>query len=313
MLIDNICGIDSLVSHKYEMIASYCEDMALTLLRLAAIDVDEKRFTTPIAALEYECRSFFGSKIVPAGDAIEENYRFIKSVRYSQWSAMRIKICICICELFESVFGVPYDPLSAFEDETEDITLKEPGQISYFKNIYADAAYEVFSKHIERPRASYQSSFSAVCEDVYNGESEYGILPLENLLEGRLHSFGALINRFDLKVTGGCYIPSSDGQNETFFVLLGRVLSGFPHSGEYFASLNFSPSGKNTLDKFLSALSDFELTAVKIDSARRPYVDDSYSLDILIRCTKKSFTPFSLYLALSRVECTLTGIFSVYK
>ncbi|MBR5452928.1 MAG: hypothetical protein IKV54_02505 [Clostridia bacterium] len=313
ILIKNISAVTADVNQKYEMISSFTEDLALAVLELAALDVEENRFATPLGALEHECRALFGSKLVPTGEVIEENYRFIKSVRRSQLSALHIKLCSCIGERFEDVFGFPYNWLESFADEGEEVTVKEPGQITYFKNIYADAAYQVFSHHIKRPRAVYQSSFSAVCEDVYNGESEYGILPLENLIDGRLPAFGALINRFDLKVVGGCYVPSADGQNETFFVLLSRTLSDFTGDGEYYASLNFSPSGKNSLDVFFTAVSEFDLTAVKVDSVRRPYVEDSYSLDVLIKCTKKSFTPFSLYLALSGVQCTLTGVFSIYK
>lgn len=313
VLIKNISEITSDVNRKYEAVSSYASDLAQTVLSLAAYDLEEKRFATPLGALEYECRVLFGSKLVPSGDAIEENYRFIKSVRRGQQSALHIKLCRYLNDGFESVFGFPYSWLELFSDDSEEIRVKEPGQICYFKNIYADEAYRVFSQYVERPRAAYQSSFSAVCEDVYNGESEYGILPLENLIEGRLPAFGALINRFELKIVGGCYVPSSDGQNETFFVLIGRSLSDFSEDGEYYASLNFSPRGRNTHEMFFAAVAGFDLTVVKVDSVRRPYSEDSYSLDILLKCTKKSFAPFSMYLALSGVQCTLTGVFPIYK
>ena len=102
ILIKNISAVTADVNQKYEMISSFTEDLALAVLELAALDVEENRFVTPLGALEHECRALFGSKLVPTGEVIEENYRFIKSVRRSQLSALHIKLCSCIGERFEA-------------------------------------------------------------------------------------------------------------------------------------------------------------------------------------------------------------------
>ena len=97
-------------------------------------------------------------------------------------------------------------------------------RISYQKNSYADEAYQQFSKLLDEARAAYASGFQAVCEEVYNGLSEYCILPVENSAEGRLGSFARLIRRYDLKIAATCDVQT-DEDKITRFALLRKSIA----------------------------------------------------------------------------------------
>lgn len=97
-------------------------------------------------------------------------------------------------------------------------------RISYQKNSYTDAAYQCFAQLLPEPRAAYTHSFPSVCEDVYNGLSEYCILPLENSAEGRLSSFSRLIAEYDMKIAAVCEVQVEQGRT-TRFALLRRTVA----------------------------------------------------------------------------------------
>ncbi len=103
-------------------------------------------------------------------------------------------------------------------------------RISYQKNSYTEKAFQCFSGLLSEAKAAYAHSFPSVCEDVYNGISEYCILPIENSTEGRLVSFTRLISQFDLKIAATCDVQSGEDKT-TRFALLRRGFSKW-HSSD---------------------------------------------------------------------------------
>ena len=119
-------------------------------------------------------------------------------------------------------------------------------RISYQKNNYTEQAFRCFSDWLGEARAAYAHSFSSVCEDVYNGISQYCILPIRNSSEGRLVSFARLIAQYDLKIAATCdvrvgedkitrfallqrdFTPLSDGEQTAQFYECVCTLSDFP-------------------------------------------------------------------------------------
>ena len=92
-------------------------------------------------------------------------------------------------------------------------------RISYQRNPYADSAFQRFAELLEEPKVSYAHSFHGACEDVYNGISEFCILPLENSSEGRLNSFTKLIEQYDIRIVATCDIRSGEDKLTRFALL----------------------------------------------------------------------------------------------
>lgn len=97
-------------------------------------------------------------------------------------------------------------------------------RISYQKNNYTDEAFGCFSEALGGARVLYVSDFTEVCENIYNGLSEYGILPIESSEEGRLGNFARLIDRYDLKITATCDVRIGR-ERMTRFALLRRSIA----------------------------------------------------------------------------------------
>lgn len=152
---------------------------------------------------------------------------------------------------------------------TEPVSASAAGRISYQQNHYSDSAYLLFSgsDRVKNARASYRSHFTEVCEDVYNGVTEFGILPAGNSSEGKLLRFVALIERYELKIVAAASVPSEGGTTNEF-VLVAKTADLFPprlNGGEY---LQFSvvPDHRETLREFLSAAEFCSLYPERVDT-----------------------------------------------
>lgn len=107
---------------------------------------------------------------------------------------------------------------------TEPLDLAVRGNIAYQHNIYADEAFLHFSRVLPSAKAVYSDSFTAVCDQVFNGLCEYCILPLETTQDGKLVRFYNLIQRYELKIVLTCSVTTSDNRSTTVFGLCRRGL-----------------------------------------------------------------------------------------
>ena len=87
-----------------------------------------------------------------------------------------------------------------FIGSTEPTRAGAHSKISFVRNKYNDIAFEKFSKSVTNAKPDYASSFKEACENVYDGHCEFCILPLTNSTDGRMMSFYALTERYELKI-----------------------------------------------------------------------------------------------------------------
>ena len=99
------------------------------------------------------------------------------------------------------------------------------GRIAYLKNAYTDNAFLRFSKVVVSPRSEYCSSFRAVCQEVYDGQCEYCILPVETSGDGLLMSFYSLMDQFSLKIVSLCTLEQTGTGRFTNYALLKKEIS----------------------------------------------------------------------------------------
>ena len=211
-------------------------------------------------------------------------------------------------ELSQALFG-----------ESERISSEAKGRLAYMQNHYTDAAYLIFSKSVPSLRASYFSSFQAVCEEVYTGACEYCILPIENSSDGKLMSFYSMIDKYELKISSVCTVRHSDGQSFTKFALLNK---SFLPSGIFNApaaylnkrsieirvsqtSVNDSP-----LDNILLAANACDLRIHRVDSLPLSYNEDLLGYYIVLGINNVDFKTFLTYVAFEYTQCYIVGIYS---
>ncbi len=98
------------------------------------------------------------------------------------------------------------------------------GVISYVRNERGDAVFSQLSKSRRGVKAHYVTGFSAACEAVWENTSEFCIVPIANSTAGRLYSFYAMLDRYELKICDTVLVEGEDGSESTLFALAGRSI-----------------------------------------------------------------------------------------
>ncbi len=224
----------------------------------------------------------------------------------------RANVCAAIAELMDK--SNPF--LRAVLGQGESCPKKALGKISYVKNNYTDSAYLVFAKQVHEPKVSYSDSFETICEDVFNGESEFCILPVETSSEGRLFAFYSLIDRYDLKTCSVCSVDRDGGAAFTKFALLRRSFSDsninniIKNNGARL-ELRISPptSPDDSINSILVAADACGMPLLRVDSLPLPYGDSLLSHYAVFEVKQDAICGFLTFVALEFPQCYVSGLY----
>jgi prephenate dehydratase len=220
--------------------------------------------------------------------------------------------------LYQQLLSIPKEkaprPDFLFHDSEEEILSENAkNRVIYQKSSYTDSAYLRFASLLKSCRAAYAQNVTSVCHDVYNGVSEYCILPIENSTEGLLNSFAALIVRYELKIIAVCDISSTDGSKTTRFALLRKQLSPLlidqekPHFLEFSVALQESPS----VSDLLSAAQLCGLKVNRIHTTTSQEQDTALSLHAVFTATQEQTAIYMLYLSMEAPQFVPIGFYQL--
>lgn len=245
-----------------------------------------------------------GTTMLPQNADMIVKFEDLYTVWKSVLLCIEIKKCLCAQKQI-----LPDDFF--FEAEETDIAARN--RMVYQRSSYADNAYLRFAAHLPSPRAVYAHNFPAVCEEVYNGNCEYCILPLENTAEGPLNSFTRLIDRYGLKIAATCDIPTTDGTRITRFALLRRSLAPLPKedNAQSFFECALPSDETPTAAQLLSAAQLCGLQLCRLDSRIRPTETGLRATShFVFRFVPEDLTVFLLYLAMEAPHYDAIGLYS---
>ncbi len=174
------------------------------------------------------------------------------------------------------------------------------GRIALVRNRYTEEAFSFFSEIVSGAKPHYPSSFVSVCEDVFDRRCEFGILPIENTHDGRLFSFYAMLNRYELRVCADCALETEDPAGVIRFALIGRHSPDrLPRDAE---NWNLECSVTARLGDFpadiLQVAPLFGASLQKIDSIPVLYDDGLIRFYFTFRLPRAEAVAFDLYLTM---------------
>ncbi len=198
-----------------------------------------------------------------------------------------------------------------FFGEIEELPDTALGRVVYQRNGYADAAYLRFAERITSPHVLYAHSFSAVCDQIYNRNCEFGILPVESSAEGPLNSVLGLIDRYELTVAATLDVPTNDASRTTRFALLRR--DPLPLFGENEKDLRFEFSVAGNAEPSVAELlfaADFcGLTLLRSDTRTLPQDKNAVTTRFVLGSENGDLYTYLLYLAMEASHYTPIGIY----
>ncbi len=199
-----------------------------------------------------------------------------------------------------------------FPSGDTEVDRASANRISYQKNNYTDEAFGCFSQALGGARVSYVSEFSAVCENICNGVTEYGILPIESSEDGRLWNFARLIARFNLKIAATCDVRAG-GDRVTRFALLRRNLlppnshADVPRLFEGSCDISAYPSAQDLLEAARICGLETERADLK-----RSENGDKQMLHVTLSTDQGDLPAFLLYLSMEVPSFHIIGYYSNY-
>lgn len=216
--------------------------------------------------------------------------------------------CIGFIKELTSAMSFPLSFLSMIDEPFELFSKSSAAKISYVKNNYNDMAYMLFSKLFLNPKVSYAASFEEVCEDVYNGISDYCILPLESVSNGKMFGFYSLIEKYELKVFAVCDVEEEHSEERTRYALLSKSNLLFLDSfrKNYF---EFSVIGDNEYNalSISRAAQGCGMKLYRVDSLPVKYDNSIFRFYYVFEYDSSSVIPFLIYLNFKYPQCKSIG------
>ena len=244
-------------------------------------------------------------------DAFLESWEsFFRSHTEDSFPLFSLDERVELCRILARCAGYPEKGIPAFLR----LSYPQNRRIAYLRSTGADSAFRRFCRTVPDPASSYESSFAAVCESVYDGTSSFCILPVANSVEGTLSGFRKLIEKYELKIAGSCLIPSPD-DTETEFALCQKAFGAYPIPDGAPVRLRFSlpASRKSDLADVLYALGRLNAGIGKIDSAPLPYAESDFLYDITAEADRADLSAISVFLSLCTPQYIPIGLYSVIK
>lgn len=179
---------------------------------------------------------------------------------------------------------------------------------AYLQNTYSDRAYRIFSEHISGMTAEYFSSFSDVCEEVYDNRCRYAILPVYTSTDGRLGSFQKLLTRYDLKICMAAAVEKPD-EETMHFALLRKHLHMPQGEGTVYWDLSVVLPEYVRMGSFFSCLEAFRAGILSVQTLPLPYASDLEETCIHIDMTDACGEGMAIFLEATHLRYTVDGIY----
>lgn len=184
-------------------------------------------------------------------------------------------------------------------------TLERDCRISYFHTQHLDRAYQIFSREFSHIECFRAENFEASCEEVYSGNCDFCILPMEDSEEGSLLPFLRLAEKYELFVCLACDLPDK-GDKKYRFCLLGQ---GIRYSEEADLADFTIPVESSRLWQTLAGIHQIggmieQVIALPLSLKK----EESYRLRIRL---SQNLFPLHLFLRLSQPGTVLEGVYKL--
>ena len=179
--------------------------------------------------------------------------------------------------------------------------------IALVHNPYNQAAYQRFADAVIGAKAYPSTSFTNACEDVFDQRCDFCILPIANTQDGRLFSFYAMLDRYELKICAVTEIETDTEAGTASYALVGRHLPDrIPkHAQWYLEGILIEPISPS----ILQTASLFDALPVRLDTLSVPYNSTDRQLYFTLRIPKGTEAALELYLSHRYERYTLLGLY----
>ena len=169
--------------------------------------------------------------------------------------------------------------------------------------------FENFKKLFSTVEQVLAESFSDVCDLVANSPDFFGIIPIENTIDGRLSSFYKMLDRNELKICAICDVEDPYTDTVTRVALVCKALCSF--DGDFTRYLEFSLVTEDAQKKaeFLRMAETLAGSVDRVSSTPLSYRTNVSIDTVKLSITKTNAFPFLIYLHLFCEDINILGFY----
>ncbi len=184
-------------------------------------------------------------------------------------------------------------------------------KIAFIGNSYTDEAYSRFASRLRDPVAMRLLSFDELCENVYGGSCEFGILPIENNENGKLPHFYSMIDKYELKIAAVCSVDTSDNGSTNFALVRKNIEYPYDRLGRpNMLELFVTQVANEKFSEILTAAEFCSLELYRIDSLPLSHRIGKFITCPVFRVDDSDIDTFLLYMSVDFPQYTPIGVFT---
>lgn len=181
------------------------------------------------------------------------------------------------------------------------------GTVAYVPNSYTEQAFAALCSDIKNCRASYHHHFDDICQDVYNGHCQYGILPISSSFDGMLAGLYRMIASYKLKICAICRVEGAH-DSHTVFALIVRSLALPEKAISCCMEMLYTPANAHGATDLLCIAALF---GHRVLGAGSYGTEDSQTYRFCLDVRADAFYPFLIYLLLFCGDMTPVGLYQI--
>lgn len=181
------------------------------------------------------------------------------------------------------------------------------GRVAYVANSFTEQAFSQLCGDTKGCRVSYHHHFDDVCQEVYNGHSQYGILPVQSSAEGMLAGLYRMVARYRLKICAVCRVAGAN-DSHTVFALVKRTLDVNQKPLSSCFDFLYTPANARDVSDLLCVAGLFGHHLLCSGSYTGT---DGETFRLSLSIHADTFYPFLVYLSLFCADLVPIGIYQV--
>lgn len=150
--------------------------------------------------------------------------------------------------------------------------------------------------------------FTHICEEIFSGNAAFGILPLEDSVEGKLFRLYEQIEQFELHIACTTDVTvEADGKTVRAALLYKSVPPRQIPSGTHTLECLVFEETAHSLTDLLSVAETLGLSLRRIDSLPSSYLKDRFAKHVVLCADQQEISLFAAYLALFMPRTVITA------
>ena len=276
-------------------------------LSVIAKEISELEEEKQLLLREYFDTAMFGGlPFATAASRLRSAYWARRKEEKSSLHSETVKEKIFVATLLAENYAI--DDITNSEEDIRSMGTK--ARIAYWaSNRYSLLAYNRFSSLSEAAEHVVAESFADVCELVSNGDSDFGILPIENSTDGRLVGFYRMLDKYDLKICAVCNIEDDTGEHFTRFALISRTLCRFDSTGSRWIELSATSSNATQILEIIAVAEHLGMPVQRLSSIPLYYRGNACIDTVTLALSDKTAASFFIYLYLFGKDINILGVF----